>query len=195
MWLVKLVWGFIFVTGALTCIMRDDSFIYYCTVAAWSFNLFTVSSITISFNLLYTSPHYDLNNTVQQRMAHKLLECARRRIPRLLDEWATIDECLTTVNAYNVSNGRVPYLRPTPLQPTAFVFPDIDSHSIFVTSHFQELHVDEKALVLIHECAHIGLGAVDHAYNWERKFHSLTKEQHYENADSFMDAVMYYCLI
>ena len=96
---------------------------------------------------------------------------------------------------YNISSGRIPYLRWIRNTEclTAFVFKGLDNHSIFFTPEYQDLSDYEKALVLIHECAHIGLGAKDYAYRWEPEYLRLTESQHYQNADSFMDAVFYHC--
>lgn len=170
--------------------------IFVWTVSLWSFNVVMSLSLLISTRILYMSPHDTLNNSFSQHTAHDLLECAARRIPEQKRDWYKIDDCLTKVNTYNISNGRLPYLRSTGKHrnaPTVAFVLNGDEESIFLTSEYQRLDVNSKALVLIHECAHIGLGAVDHAYRWEPEFLKLTVDQHYENADSFMDSVLYHC--
>lgn len=170
--------------------------LFVCSVSLWSINVVMSVSLLIRTRILYMSPHDTLNNSFSQRTAHELLDCAAHRIPEQKREWSKIDDCLTMVNTYNISNGRMPYLRiPGKFRhaPTIAFVLNNDDKSIFLTSEYRRLDVREKALVLIHECAHIGLGAVDHAYRWEPEFLKLTVDQHYENADSFMDSVLYHC--
>ena len=181
------------------CLLADKPHrggFFWFSFALWSFNLLVSLHISIGFMLLYSAPHSVLNNSVPQLRAHDLLECATIYVPRLSDEWSAIDSCLRSSSVYNISSGRIPYLRSTVkyrMPPTAFVFMGLDNHSIFVTPEYQDLSDYEKALVLIHECAHIGLGAKDYAYRWEPEYLRLTESQHYQNADSFMDAVFYHC--
>lgn len=154
-------------------------------------NLAIILQAFISFYMVYISPHNDLKLEPAHQAAEDLLECARFRLPSLTTQWEQIDKCLNSVDIYNVTKSRVPYLR---MIPTAFVFPNFDKKSVFVTPYYQSLTTINKALVLIHECAHIGTGAVDHAYRWQKQYQFLTEKQHYENADSFMDAVLSYCV-
>jgi Zn-dependent protease with chaperone function len=161
------------------------------TIVMWSFNFLVTSSYYIGKHLLYSSPHFTLNNSITQQRAHILLECAIVQIPSFKKEWRIVDKCIKNAVGYKITNGRIPYMRST-IMPTAFVFME-DKSSVFVTNEYRHLNVEEKALVMIHECAHIGLNAVDHAYRWQPEFHRLTGKQHYENADSFMDAVLYHC--
>ncbi len=167
----------------------------FVSAAMWSFNL--VVSLTMCINLLslYVSPHSALNNTLVQLKARDLLTCARSSVPSLFNEWTVLDKCLESANVYNITSGRIPYDRSSlRLSPIAFVFMDAKDHSIFVTPEYQVLSLYQKALVLIHECAHIGLGAVDFAYTWQPEYHQLSEQEHYQNADSYMDAVFYHCI-
>lgn len=176
-------------------VSRND-YLFRCAHCLWGFNFALSLNIFISFAVLYNSPHSSLNQTVAYAKAHKLLTCAHSRIPNLQQEWRAIDECLEKISLYNVSLGRIPFMRSIARfsgPPTAFVYHYMDSKSIFATKEYQSLNLYDKALVLIHECAHLGLGAVDHAYTWEPKYLELTDKEHYENADSFMDAVFYHC--
>tara|TARA_B100000035_G_C20982370_1_gene546068 strand:- start:350 stop:946 length:597 start_codon:yes stop_codon:yes gene_type:complete len=161
------------------------------TIVLWSFNFLVSTSYYIGKHLLYSSPHFTLNNSITQRAAHDLLECAIVQIPSLKKEWHIVDKCIKNAIGYKITNGRIPYMRSRTI-PVAFVFME-DKSSVFVTNEYRHLSIEDKALVMIHECAHIGLNAVDHAYRWQPEFHKLTGKQHYENADSFMDAVLYHC--
>jgi len=172
-------------------LQEEEPFFFKCSVCLLFLNSSIVLYFFISVYLLYMSPHSALKLELAHETAENLLECARFRLPSLTTQWKQIDKCLNSVDIYNVSKGRIPYLRYI---PTAFVIPNIDKNSVFVTSYYQSMSLVEKALVLIHECAHIGFNAVDHAYRWEKQYQLLTEKQHYENADSFMDAVLYNCV-
>ena len=147
---------------ALLSFPSRKDWLYFVSVAMWSFNL--VISLTTCINLasLYISPHSALNNTLVQVKARDLLMCARSSVPNLFNEWTLLDKCLESAHVYNITAGRIPYdrssLRHTPI---AFVFMAAKDRSIFVTPEYQGLSLYLKALVLIHECAHIGLGAVE----------------------------------
>lgn len=177
---------------------KDDTIPYFnWVVVLWTINMVLVSFVTFGLWSIYSSPHIYLNNTWDQQIAHNLLECAHVQIPKWQERWSMIDTCIESATMYSITNGRFPYsigrLVRDDAVPTAFVMPAVDSHSIFVTDFFQNLDIVQKALVLIHECAHIAFNAKDHAYRWEHKFMLLTEKQHNENADSFMDAVFYHC--
>jgi len=172
-------------------IQREDPHAFKYILCLMFLNTGFILQFCISVYLVYVSPHSDLKLEPAHHTAEDLLECARFRLPSLTTQWGQIDACLNSVDIYNVAKGRVPYLR---FVPTAFVFPKLDQHSVFVTPQYQSLSKTNQALVLIHECAHIGFGAVDHAYRWQASFQFLTEKQHYENADSFMDAVLHYCV-
>lgn len=182
--------GFFILCGRHS-LREEDPFLFKCLVILILLNITIVLQHFISVYLIYISPHTDLKLESAHDTAEDLLECAQFRLPSLTTQWEQIGKCLNSVDIYNVSKGRVPYLRPI---PTAFVLPKLDKKSVFVTSYYQSLTTVEKALVLIHECAHIGFNAVDHAYIWQNEYHLLTAKQHYENADSFMDAVLFHCV-
>lgn len=171
-------------------LIDEDPILMKCSICLLLLNLCFFVQFFISIAIVYHSPHYDLKTEPAYGKAEHLLECARYRLPSLTAQWNKIDACINSVDIYNVSKGRVPYLR---FIPTAFVFPRLDKSSVFVTPYYESMSTVDKALVLIHECAHIGVDAVDHAYRWQEKYNFLTEKQHYENADSFMDAVLYYC--
>lgn len=187
-----------FVFLAMFAIKRSKrDYCIHCAHFLWGVNFMLSLCMCISFSLLYTSPHSALNNTLAQGKAHHLLRCAQYQLPSLRKEWQAIDDCLGKVSLYNVSKGRVPFSSSFSHfsgPPTAFVYSNMDPNSIFATEEYQGLDLNQKALILIHECAHLGLGAVDHAYVWEPKYLGLSVKEHYENADSFMDAVFYHCI-
>lgn len=172
-------------------IQEEEPLAFKCVLLLMFLNVGFILQFCISLYMVYVSPHSDLKLEPAHQTAEDLLECARFRLPSLTTQWGQIDACLNSVDIYNVTKGRVPYLR---FVPTAFVFSSLDKHSVFVTPEYQALSNVNKALVLIHECAHIGFNAVDHAYRWQASFQFLTEKQHHENADSFMDAVLYYCV-
>ena len=162
-------------------------------------NMCMITYLIVSLFFIYSSPHIPLNNTLQQETAHHLLDCAIIQVPDMEYRWVEIDKCIRSAVLFNISRGHTPYslrgkiFEQEDVTLTAFVMPKIDTESVFVTPFFSEMNLIDQALVLIHECAHIAFNAVDHAYRWEKKFMFLTKQQHRENADSFMDAVLYHC--
>tara|TARA_B100000780_G_scaffold210711_1_gene150643 strand:- start:410 stop:715 length:306 start_codon:yes stop_codon:yes gene_type:complete len=94
---------------------------------------------------------------------------------------------------YNVSKGRVPYL---PDVPVAFVLANLFDKNVFVVDEYYSPQTDiNQALTLIHECSHLVLSTVDHAYRWQPEFHLLNDDQHMSNADSYVDLIIKVCLI
>ena len=169
---------------------KEDKYVSYFGQAISLVNMFFTLFFTIQLINVYSSPHYHLNTTKSQIISTELLDCAKIYLPRLSNKWEQIDKCLHSSEIYNLNNGRMPLLR---FKPTAFVF-NMDKNSIFVSPEYRSLDPITQSLVLIHECAHLALGAKDYAYRWQPEFNKLTKKQHYDNADSFYDAVMYYCV-
>ena len=152
-------------------------------------NIFTMLTITSTTMLIYLSPHDSFAPSSLAVLTSSLLNCTIDRIPYLAIQFTKIDECLHDIHIYRVRNGRLPYLR---VVPEAFVL-STDKKSVFVSSHFEGLSETDKGLVMIHECAHIALGARDYAYIWQDHYKYLTLEEHYNNADSFMDVVLKHC--
>ena len=58
-------------------------------------------------------------------------------------------------------------------------------YHIYLTEIFENLHVDEKAETIIHECAHLVLKIEDRAYRFEASFSKLSSWEHDHNADSY----------
>ena len=168
---------------------KSNDWIYYSSLGLSLVNIFALTATTVCTFQLYLSPLGTLSNMIEGNLAHELVECVNQTIPELSIEFGSIGSCIRDVNVYMVRKGRIPYMRRV---PTAFVM-SIDNDSIFVTNYYDELNIYDRALVMIHECAHIGLNAVDYAYVWEDSFNQLTTLQHYRNADSFMKLVSDNC--
>lgn len=163
--------------------------LYYSTLGLTLINVFALTAITVCMFQLYLAPLGTLSNMLEGNLAHHLVQCVNQTIPELSIEFGSIGDCIHDVNVYMVRKGRIPYMSRV---PTAFVM-SVDNESIFVTNYYDELDLYDKALVMIHECAHIGLQARDYAYVWEDSFNQLTELQHYRNADSFMKLVSDNC--
>lgn len=138
--------------------------------------------------LVYQSPHRLFASTPTFVTATKLVRCAKSMLP--LIHWGKIETCLQNSVVYSVRNGRIPYMDRV---PTAFVASYYDNSSIFVTSKYHSIDIDSQALVMIHECAHIALGAHDIAYVWQNEFQILTEKEHLGNADSYSYKVWEKC--
>ena len=171
-------------------IEKEDKYISYFGQALSVVNMFFTLFFTIQLINIYSMPHYHLNTTESQIISTELLDCAKFYMPKLKNKWDDIDKCLHSSEVYNLNNGRMPLLR---FKPTAFVL-TMDKKSIFVSPEYRSLDKTTKSLVLIHECAHLALNAKDYAYRWQPEFQKLTKKQHFDNADSFYDAIHYHCV-
>lgn len=144
--------------------------------------------LCIGMYLVYQSPHLLFASTPTFATATRLINCAKDRLPQI--DWGKIETCLQKSVVYSVRNGRVPYMD---IVPTAFVIHRLDNNSIFLTSKYHSMDTESQALVVIHECAHIGLGALDLAYVWQNKFQILTEGEHLANADSYSYKVWEEC--
>lgn len=152
-----------------------------CLCCFFSLGMFLLHThLFIGLYLIYQSPHLLFASTPPFATAARLIDCAKDRLP--LFDWGKIETCLQKSVVYSVRNGRVPYMD---IVPTAFVIHRLDDHSIFLTSKYHSMGTESQALVVIHECAHIGLGAIDLAYVWQTKFQTLTEGEHLANADSY----------
>lgn len=189
MYHIWVLWPLVIFAGSFAFIDTSKDFCHYLVSCLSIVNLFSLSALSICFYQLYLSPLGELTGRMEGPLANKLVHCVIDHIPELSSEFNSIADCLNDVKVYMVRNGRVPYM---PRVPTAFVMSS-DLDSVFVTNYYIELDVYSKALVMIHECAHLGLHAVDYAYMWEESFNNLTHVQHYNNADSFMKLVSDYC--
>jgi len=149
-----------------------------------------VVNVSTTIFLSYDNPHLPLIGTQTYHTALTLLNCATKKIPAI--EWHKIETCVRTLELYNVTNGHIPYLRGS-VQITAYVIPTVAPRRVFATSLYQKLDTVSKALVVIHECAHLALNVADIAYTWEEKFDTLTKDEHLKNADSYMQTILNHC--
>ena len=122
----------------------------------------------------------------------KLLNCAVQKIPGLTKSWGMIKDCAHAIEVYHVPKAKVPIVQNIPV---AFVTPKIFPDDVFVVnSGYDILSNTSKALVIIHECTHLVLSTVDHAYLWQSKFNTLTSVKHLENADSYVDIILNNCI-
>lgn len=153
---------------------------------------FEIFFMTISYGQLKLTPH----NTLSPNMidtTDKLLDCAVEKIPWLNKSWNLIRDCAYNIQVYHVPKSKIPLVQNI---PTAFVTPKIFSNDMFVVnSNYDVLSNTNKALVVIHECTHLVLNTVDHAYIWQPKFDILTSKKHLENADSYVDVILNNCII
>jgi hypothetical protein len=138
---------------------------------------------------MYLSPHNIYKNSLESKLTGQLMNCARKYIPSRTESWNKIQNCMNRAEHYHVSKGYTPYFQNI---PTAFVF-RIDKDSIFTTPYYDRMSLVDKALVMIHECSHLSIGAVDHAYVWQKKYFTLSRVQHLQNADSYAAAVAREC--
>jgi hypothetical protein len=145
---------------------------------------------SIRFGLLYMSPHNLWKNSSEAILTKQLMNCARAHITDIPREnWNEIETCMNQIEHYHISKGRTPYLHHIPI---AFVF-TMDTESVFTTPYYDRMSYVDKALVMIHECSHLFIGTVDHAYVWQKKYLRLSGVQHLHNADSYASAVAAHC--
>ena len=146
---------------------------------------------TISFGQLKMTPH----SSVDRNMVHiidNLLDCAVQHAPTLEDSWNKLKKCTRDSQIYSVSKSKVPIMSTVPV---AFVTPRLFPQDIFlVNSEYKNLSEMHKALVIIHECTHLTLDTIDHAYIWENKFTYLSEAEHLHNADSYVGILLNTCV-
>lgn len=159
-----------------------------CIVLGVCFFVYTFFSIRI--NILYLSPHRPWKTRSESKITNQLMDCAREYITSVTPEyWNKIQTCMQNVEHYQLSKGQTPY---TAVIPVAFVY-NMDKNSVFTTIYYDKLSDIDKAIVMVHECSHIAVGTVDHAYVWENKYITLSHAQHLHNADSYAQAVAHKC--
>lgn len=143
----------------------------------------------IQFDILYISPHEHWSNTTEYKLTDKLMNCAStiNWLPSI--HFSKIRKCMQTVEQYHLKWGRVPYFTKG---ATAFVI-RMDQESVFTTPHYDKLSEVNKALIMIHECAHNSFGAKDIAYSWELKYKTLSHDELIQNADTYAQSVAIQC--
>ena len=152
---------------------------------------FQVLFMYISFGQLKLTPHNNLSPNMTDTI-DKLLNCAVQKIPWLQKSWGKIKDCAHAIEVYHIPKATVPMVQNIPI---AFVTPKIFSNDVFVVnSEYDLLSNTNKALVIIHECTHLVLNTIDHAYLWQSRFNTLTSIKHLENADSYVDIILNNCI-
>jgi len=145
---------------------------------------------TISFGQLKMAPHRSVDRNIVY-IIDNLLDCAVQHAPTLEDSWSKLKKCTHDSQIYSVSKSKLPSMKNV---PTAFVTPGIFPKDIFlVNSKYKDLSEMYKALIIIHECTHLALDTIDHAYIWEKKFTYLSEAEHLQNADSYVDILLNKC--
>lgn len=153
--------------------------------------LFYIGYCTISYGqLLYT--HSFPVPIELQTTTTGLLKCAIDEYPVFSEQFYKIDRCIQNVTLYNVKIGRLP-LGTSP-ETIAFVLPSLFTGHIFLVDGFLVKNIIKQALILVHECSHLSLSTVDHAYRWQHEFKWLTYNKHIQNADSYVDILVNACL-
>lgn len=188
MWQVCVIFGsLIFVTYAVNVGQKTTCFFNIILLIMWFETLY----FTISFGQLKMAPH----SSVDRNMVHiidDLLDCAVQHVPKLEDSWNKLKKCTRDSQMYTVSKSKLPVLTTV---PTAFVNPRLFPKDIFlVNSEYEDLSEMSKALVIIHECTHLTLDTIDHAYIWENKFTYLSEAEHLQNADSYVGILLNTCV-
>ena len=121
-----------------------------------------------------------------------LLECLEEHFPQetYIED---LKNCVHNVEVYSLRLSRLPYMNMEP--PIAFVVPYAFTNKMFMV-HENSLYLDnlQQSIVIIHECTHIALNTVDHAYRWQSKFNYLSDKEHENNADSYVDVIVNKCL-
>jgi len=146
--------------------------------------------LTVRLWVLQFSPHA-LASVRLNNVSHSLLNCLENRVPV---DMGAMKRCVSSADVYNVTKSRMPYTTPR-WAPIAFVAPTAYSNSVFVMGdYYYKLNDIEQALILIHECTHLTLDTHDYAYRWQSEFDTLTDAQHTNNADSYVDAIVRYCV-
>lgn len=188
MWQVCVIFGsLIFATYASNVEPKTTYVFNIILLIGW----FEMLYFTISFGQLKMAPC----RAVDRNMVHiidNLLDCAVQHAPTLEDSWNKLKKCTRDSQIYNVSKSKVPVLSTV---PTAFVSPLLFPKDIFlVNSEYKDLSDIQKALVVIHECTHLTLNTIDHAYIWENKFTYLSEAEHLHNADSYVGILINKCV-
>lgn len=208
MWLVTL-WVFVLLTLAISAYLKAESFEdedslqhdYHITknlCVIWVlygiifFAFAHIASQIGTYSWMYATPHESIMNLTRLHARTKeLLRCASSRIPEMKTDWEYLNKCVDKSSLYHIESHS---LRGMPNTPIAFVVPLVDSSSIFVTPTFSSMNGVDKALTILHECSHTALHREDYAYVWERKFNTLTKYEHSQNADSLVSIVKHECV-
>lgn len=189
--LIPFVLTLLITTYAILRIDEDEKEIRMCFAFLIFIMWFQALFFSISFGQLKWTPHNNLSQNISD-ITEKLLNCAVQKIPQLQKAWELVKNCTHDAQVYHVPKTKVPLAGSI---PTAFVTPRIFSNAVFVVnSEYDLLTNTKKALVFIHECTHLVLNTVDHAYSWQPKFDTLSPKKQLENADSYVDLILNICV-
>lgn len=172
---------------------RTEVWISRAGIVTTAFTFLLWSSSTIYILSLYRQPSERVSGPLLDT-ASAYLDCAKDTVPTLRNEWGAIETCIRSVTVYHLTPGQLPVPPRQGGSLAAFVVRRLDRSSVFAAPLYSKMLRRDKALALIHECAHLALDAEDYAYIWENKFVFLTDEQQRNNADSYMDRVIYHCV-
>lgn len=149
------------------------------------------SFVGIQIGLLYSSP-ISTQDPYMKAAAHDLLDCGRSKIPEKRIAWNLLDTCVEESNIRTVNAGKMPFIfRKT--RPVAWVFKNFDKKNMFMAPQYTKFGPVERAYVVIHECTHLALNSLDYAYHWQSHYNNLTKDEHANNADSFLVELFEHC--
>ena len=193
MWLIfiSFIVTLILTTYAVLYIGENEKKVQICFTVLVFILWFQILFMSISFGQLKLTPHNNLSPSMTAT-TDKLLNCAVEKIPLLKKSWGLVKDCAHAIKVYHVPKAKVPIVQNIPV---AFVTPKIFPDDVFVVnSGYDILSNTSKALVIIHECTHLVLSTVDHAYLWQSKFNTLTSVKHLENADSYVDIILNNCI-
>ena len=173
---------------------KNDKLTVFLQIFGTCVLIYMVITFVFTYFPLFWDSNMEFSRSELFNLTTDMIQCIEKNIPELLPQYEKIRKCLRHVRIYKVRNGRLPYIRGyfNKSEIMAFVT-KIDNDSVFVTKQFFELSNTDRALVMIHECAHIGIGAKDYAYLWQEEYINLTNAQHLMNADSFMHNVLDNC--
>lgn len=157
-----------------------------CTIPS----VFYTVNLSTTVLMSYRSPHSPFITTPAFNISQVLLECAAIKMPAL--PWYKIESCVRKSELYHVSNGHVPY-KTSGNTMVAYVIPILAPMSVFTTQLYRDYNTVMQSLVIVHECAHLALGAYDIAYYWQEQFHQLTAKEHLVNADSYAYEILRQC--
>jgi len=192
MWLIYVgFFALILTTYVLLYTGEDEKKVKICLTFLLIILWFEILFMSISLGQLKLTEYNNVSPSITVTIDN-LLDCAVQQVPRLNKSWGLVKDCAHVIKVYHVPKAKVPIVQNIPV---AFVTPKIFSDDVFVVNpQYDILSNTSKALVIIHECTHLVLGTVDHAYLWQSNFNTLTSVKHLENADSYVDIILNNCI-
>jgi len=187
------IFSIIFTVGTFKCNEKhkDSRSIFALSLFSVTWSSYVIFQCVSIMQLRYV-PHA-IPNKNMTTITDGLLDCVAMYYPLFDEQMSKVKTCIHKSKIFDVQKTRIPVFFKT--VPVAFVLTKMYPDSIFTVNHYYEQMEDmSKALVLIHECTHLAISTVDHAYVWENNFDLLTVKQHSENADSYVDLIKKTCL-